>query len=92
MSEQAYKAFFLQPSDPMQQRYETLRSVFVEQQTMQQAAAQFGVHYGTVRKWASEFRYQRENQQPSPFFSNHNAAAPSLPRKKAPSNMPTSKP
>lgn len=64
MSGQAYERFFLQPSDPMHRRYETLRAVFVDKLPMKDLAGRFGVHYGTVRNWAGEFRAQHEAQHP----------------------------
>lgn len=68
MSGQAYERFFLQPSDPIHRRYETLRAVFVDKQPMKEVAGRFDVHYGTVRNWVSEFRARQETQQPPLFF------------------------
>ena len=76
MNSQPYQAFFLQPDNPVQQRYETLRAVFVDQQPMKEVAERFGVHYGTVCRWVREFREQQDGQQDSPFFFRPNAAAP----------------
>ena len=74
MSGQACEQFFLQPSDPVQRRYETLRAVFVDKQPMKDVAQRFDVHYGTVRNWASKFRAQQDQRQSSPFFSRPNVA------------------
>lgn len=60
--------FFLEPSDPMQQRYEALRAVFVEGVPQKQAAEQFGIPYGALRKQVYEFREACRNGSPSPFF------------------------
>jgi transposase-like protein len=63
----AYQHYFLQPTDVQQRRYEVLRTVFVEGQSLQDAAQRFGVHYGTVRNWASEFCRQLDAGQRPPF-------------------------
>ena len=89
MSSQTYEPFFLQPSDPVHRRYETLRAVFVDKQPMNKVAQRFDVHYGTVRNWASEFRAQQDAQQTPPFSFRHNAAArQSSPTKNSGSNPP----
>ncbi len=67
MEGMAYQHYFLQPTDVQQRRYEVLRTVFVEGQSMQDAAQRFDLHYGTVRKWASEFRQQMDAGQRPPF-------------------------
>ena len=89
MSGQACEQFFLQPSDPVQRRYETLRAVFVDKQPMKDVAQRFDVHYGTVRNWASEFRAQQDDRQSPPFFSRPNAADRwRVGKKKSRSNTP----
>lgn len=90
MNGQVYEQFFLQPNDPCQRRYETLRAVFVDQQPMKDVARTFDIHYGTVRNWVSEFRAQRDAQQ-SPFFSRA-AIRRTILKRKTKSNMPTCKP
>jgi len=89
MSGQAYERFFLQPSDSVQRRYESLRAVFVDKLPMKEVAGRFDVHYGTVRNWASEFRAQHDAHQP-PFFS-HAATPRRRPNKMTGSNTPMSK-
>jgi len=64
-----YDQFFLQPQDPWQRRYEALRAVFVEGQSMAEVAQRLDVAHGTVRNWASEFRNQQDQGQASPFFA-----------------------
>ncbi len=59
--------YFLQPDDMTQRRYETLRAVFVEGLSLQDAAGRFHVSYGTVRNWASEFRQAFQPGQRPPF-------------------------
>jgi transposase-like protein len=64
------KDYFLQPQDVWHRRYEVLRAVFVDEQPMQEAAQRFGLSYGTVRNWVSEFhRYRKAGLQPP--FSPH---------------------
>ena len=64
--------YFLQPRQPNHRRYEVFRSVFVEEESMQDVASRFDVSYGTVRNWVSEFcRCQDTNDEP-PFFRKSN--------------------
>jgi len=70
-----YKDYFAQPAEETQRRYEALRAVFVEEQSMQAVAARFDVSYGTVRNWASAFRRGCDAGQAPPF---------SLPREDVP--------
>jgi len=51
-----YADYFLKPEEAIQRRYEALRAVFVEEEPMHEVAQRFGVGYGTIRNWASEFR------------------------------------
>ena len=68
-----YKDYFLQPVDGAHRRYEALRSVVVEGQSMKEVAQRFEVSYGTLRNWVSEFcRWQDAGQSP-PF--SHRAYA-----------------
>jgi transposase-like protein len=62
-----YRDYFLQPSDVSQRRYEALRAVFVEQQSLKHVAGRFDVRYGTVRNWVSEFRRSCDAGQAPPF-------------------------
>jgi hypothetical protein len=73
MDGQVYQQFFLRPSDPWHRRYEALRSVFVEQQSLPEIADRFEVSYGTIRNWVSEFRSQQEQGQPPPFSLSRSA-------------------
>lgn len=63
----ACRDFFLYPATLLQRRYEALRCVFVEEQSMQQVAQRYEVSYGTVRNWACEFRRAIEAGQSPPF-------------------------
>lgn len=68
MDGSSYQQFFLQPEDPWHRRYEALRAVFVEGESMADVAERLGVAHGTVRNWASEFRSQQDQGQAPPFF------------------------
>ncbi|MDA1015108.1 MAG: helix-turn-helix domain-containing protein [Planctomycetota bacterium] len=68
--------YFLQPVEHTQRRYEALRAVVVERQTMQHAAQRFGISYGTLRNWHSEFRQAREAGLSPPFLSLRREADP----------------
>jgi len=73
MDDDRYEQFFLQPQDPWHRRYEALRAVFVEGQSMADVAQRLEVAHGTVRNWASEFRKQQDQGQASPFFARQGA-------------------
>lgn len=60
--------YFLKPTEAAHRRYEALRAVFVDGLSLQEVAHHFGVSYGTVRNWVSEFRRQWKAGQPPPFF------------------------
>lgn len=62
-----YDQFFLSPTDPWHRRYEALRALFVDRQSIQEVADRFEVSYGTVANWASEFRHQCDANQCPPF-------------------------
>ena len=63
-----HKRYFVQPIEASHRRYEALRAVVVDEEPMKDVADRFGVSYGTVRNWASEFRRQRDAGEPPPFF------------------------
>ena len=62
-----HKSYFVQPIEAAHRRYEAIRAVVVDEQPMRDVADRFGVSYGTVRNWASEFRRQRDAGEPPPF-------------------------
>jgi len=82
MDGQDYKDYFVRPVEAVQRRYEALRCVFVEQQPMKSVAQCFGVNYGTVRNWVSEFCRARDVGQSPPFLLPRHADAsrPTTPR------------
>ena len=75
MNSTAYEQFFIHPTDPWHRRYEALRALFVDQQSLQEVAQRFGVSYRTVCNWANEFRRQCDADQRPPFSFNHHEAA-----------------
>ncbi len=79
-----YEQFFLQPQDPWHRRYEALRAVFVEGQSMADVAQRLDVAHGTVRNWASDFRKQQDLGDAPPFFASRigNVILPNRPLKK----------
>ena len=74
MDAATYQQFFLEPDDSWQRRYEALRALFVDQRQPKHVAQHFGVSYGTLSNWASEFRAQCDSGERSPFLFNPNAA------------------
>lgn len=76
MQELDYQAYFLQPRETAQRRYEALRSVFVEQCPMKEVAGRFGVGYGTIRNWVSEFCRNLDTNAPPPFSCHHHVGVP----------------
>jgi len=71
-----YKSFFVHPVDTVHQRYEALRAVFVEQQTMKEVAGRYDVSYGTIRNWVNEYCRGRDAGQSPPFSLHHRAGVP----------------
>ena len=67
MDSTVYEQYFLQPQDPWHRRYEALRALFVEQQSLPEVAERFSVSYRTVANWASAFRCQWEANILPPF-------------------------
>ena len=67
MNARALTDYFLHPSEAAHRRYEALRSVFVEGLSLQDVARRFGVRYGTIRNWVSEFRRGFNAGPPPPF-------------------------
>ena len=67
MASTAYDQFFLQPTDPWHRRYEVLRALFVDHQSLPEVAQRFGVSYRTAANWAWEFRRHCDTGQRPPF-------------------------
>jgi transposase-like protein len=52
-------AYFLEPSEPAQRRYEAMRAYFVDGLTASEVATRFGYSPASVHQMASELRRQR---------------------------------
>ena len=74
MDAATYQQFFIEPDDSWHRRYEAWRALFVDQRLPKHVARHFGVSYGTLSNWASEFRAQRDTGARPPFSFNPNAA------------------
>ena len=68
-----FENFFLEPLDPCQRRYEALRGVIVDDESMTEVAERLGVAHGTVRNWVCEFRRELDEGAMPPFFSSARA-------------------
>jgi hypothetical protein len=73
------RRFFLQPTQPLQRRYEVLRAFFVEHRLQANIAAQFGLTLATVQSLVRDFRAQMRDGQVSPFLSSPTSAGLSAP-------------
>ena len=62
-----YADYFLKPKQSSQRRYEALRAVFVEELSLKEVAQQFGISYGTIRNWVSDFYRTRDSGDGPPF-------------------------
>jgi hypothetical protein len=64
------RRFFLEPSQPLQRRYEVLRAYFVERRPQADIAARFGLAPATVPSLIRDFRAQLHDGPLSPFLSS----------------------
>lgn len=71
-------AFFDQPTQPLQRRYEALRAVFLEHRPVQDVAQQYGYSYGGLRNLMTQFRAQCQQGQLPPFSSHHHVDVPTV--------------
>ncbi len=55
------QADYFLPEEFAQRRYEALRTVYVEDESMKNVAQQFGLSYGTIRNWVSQFEQARQH-------------------------------
>ena len=72
MDGHTYASYFLQPEALAHTRYEALRAVCVDELSLRETAQLFGVSYGTVRNWYSEFCRTRDAGQAPPFSLQFN--------------------
>jgi hypothetical protein len=74
------RRFFLEPTQPLQRRYEVLRAFFVEHRLQADIAAQFGLTPATVQSLARDFRAQLQEGPVPPFLSSPTSGGlPALP-------------
>jgi len=71
-----YQNYFVHPAEAAHRRYEALRSVFVEEQSMKEVAQRHDISYGTIRNWVSEFCRGQDGGQPPPFSPRHRVGVP----------------
>ena len=62
--------FFSSPKHANHRRYEALRSHFVDEKSMEDVGHRFGVSYGTMRNWVSEFCSAQSSGKEPPFSFN----------------------
>jgi transposase-like protein len=78
MDDTLCRQFFVDPTQPCHRRYLALRAFFVDSQSYEAIAEQFGVTYHTVRSWVRDFRAQRQAGQTPPFSLSHAWAGQSV--------------
>ena len=76
MNRSTYTDYFLKPEQATQRRYEALRAVFVDEESMQDVAQRFGLSYGTIRNCVSDFRRSCDAEEEPPFSFHPIAAVP----------------
>jgi transposase-like protein len=74
MNPSTYTDYFLKPEQATHRRYEALRAVFVDDESLNDVAQRFDLSYGTIRNWASDFRRMRDVQEEPPFLFHPIAA------------------
>lgn len=70
MNDESCHRYFLEPTQPLQRRYEVLRAFFVEHRLQADIAGRFGLTPATVQSLVRDFRAQMQNGQPPPFLSS----------------------
>jgi hypothetical protein len=68
MDDQHCRRFFLDPQQPLQRRYETLRAIFIEGRPLDQVADQFGYRPAALKSLVSRFRTRCRTGDPPPFL------------------------
>jgi transposase-like protein len=71
MDDTLCRQFFVEPDQPLHRRYLALRAFFVEDDSYDAIAKQFGVTYHTIRSWVRDFRAQLRSSQSPPFSPSH---------------------
>jgi hypothetical protein len=67
MDDSMCRRFFLEPGQSTHRRYESLRAIFVEGLTLDQAADRFGYRPAALRSLVSRFRSGCRAGNPPPF-------------------------
>ena len=61
--------FFLEPQQTFHRRYEALRAIFVDAESLDRVAERFGYKTSALRSMVSRFRADRRRGVTHPFFS-----------------------
>ena len=89
MDDPRFQQFFANPQLPQQCRYEAIRAVVFDGQSLQTVATRFGLAYGTLRNLVSQFRAGIRQGRTPPFSLPFRAAGPRANhRNLAPNNPP----
>jgi hypothetical protein len=68
MDDQYCRRFFLDPHEPLHRRYEALRAIYVDGNTVEQVAEQFGYRPAALKSLVSRFRTGCRTGEPPPFL------------------------
>ena len=71
------RRFFLEPQQSLQHRYEALRTIFVDDEPLDQVAQRFGYKPTALSSMASRLRTNCRHGVVTPFFSPTGAGDPS---------------
>jgi hypothetical protein len=85
MDDPRFQQFFSDPQTAQQRRYEAIRAVVIEEQSLQEVAARFGFAYGTLRNLLAQFRVGIRQGRTPPFsLPSHADGPPAYPRNLVP--------
>jgi hypothetical protein len=76
MDDHACRRFFMEPEQTFHRRYEALRTFFVEGQSLEATAAQFGYRVAALKSMICRFRAGCGKGQAPPFFFRTDGDAP----------------
>jgi hypothetical protein len=88
----ACRRFFLEPEQTFHRRYEALRAFFVEGQSLEKTAAQFGYRMAGLKSMISRFRAACGKDTSPPFFFRTDGGGPpagDAPKSSTGPNWPT---
>ena len=63
------RRFFLEPEQTFHRRYEALRAILVDEESIDRVAERFGYKTSALRSMVSRFRADRRRGVTPPFFS-----------------------